>query len=966
MAISLTDEIEVKTKKGKLAAAKQIFLEGDKETIQQIGEKTHQLEEAIKDITATGGASTANAVSYSNETSGMTAVTAQGAIDELAAKNKSQESSISTKAEKADVQSSVSELKAKNTSQDAEIAKKANSADVGSLMKTEQERVNTELSKKFDYESISQELGANESKVVSQATSTKFANFVENGIPRIRFKAEDFKVTKKENDATKVILTIPDFTQWKFSDVVLAEFYKVPTNFVPKSRTFEITKNSATMLYVDIDEPSDFKTKAINEIEKDGHKIVPILIVVQGKIVKNYLVEPLYEITALKTEVNSTLANKFDKAKNLYSSIAEPLKRIAIVPYNEGVDGYVSGNNADGRIMPNTGKHIIVKVNIGKTYNVYVPPINDKYAPNAGIAFYPTAESTSGVRYTRLSIGVSAYTVVATDEYMALSSFGSDKENSYFAVYENMLDGIVPSSKQTINAVSSENAGYLESSGILCLKSNIPNKAFLTKLEFYANKKGKLLFGLGSIDQRNWAIIGKTFALDVVEGYNEVDITKLGLVVTNDSSNLYLFVYNNYYDGCSIGYYSSSTNNLVYSDTTEGALSTLVTSQTPNGASVNLKITYSKDELMFTTNQKTNEVNEWVVKNVNLNAYNHFHQGEFLINGVRYKFNSNNEMEKVEYKNIVLFGNSMQTHISKSTYLEPVVIDGNIWNYTGEKDTEGMDGMSGRGMGATQQAFDYKHLLRTALKEYYTDVKITGTTIVPIERELPNELPSYIMNYITAETDVLIWRVGENVSNFTEDYYRALKRYIKQIKNKNPNIKVVVTSRFWINDVADKYSFDAARDTQSTFLWMRYSDSEELANAKFLHEYPVAYNGETKTVIRPIYGGGGHPSNLGYYLMANKILELMGIEKLDIVHNIRIINNTSASFSCNSKQIEGGLCTLVLNTSDISIKCQTKTGKGIEIQNISDTNINNGNDWYFYMPNEDVVITLNSKSLTLS
>ena len=168
MSIGLTDELEVKTKKGKLAAAKQIFLEGDEETVQQIGEKTHQLENAVKDITATGGASTANAVSYSNETSGMTAVTAQGAIDELAAKNKTQDSSISTKAEKADVQASVSELKAKNTSQDAEIAKKANSVDVASQMQTEQSRVNAELDKKFNKEDIAQDFGESKDKVVSQ------------------------------------------------------------------------------------------------------------------------------------------------------------------------------------------------------------------------------------------------------------------------------------------------------------------------------------------------------------------------------------------------------------------------------------------------------------------------------------------------------------------------------------------------------------------------------------------------------------------------------------------------------------------------------------------------------------------------------------------------------------------------------------------------------------------------------
>lgn len=130
MSINLTDELLAKTKKGKIASAKQVFLEGDQENLQQIGEKTHQLEDAIKDITVSGGASTANAVSYNNETSGMTAVTAQGAIDELAAKNKAQDAIIKAKAEKSEVA--------------------------------------TELDKKFDKENIVQEFGDSKDKVVSQ------------------------------------------------------------------------------------------------------------------------------------------------------------------------------------------------------------------------------------------------------------------------------------------------------------------------------------------------------------------------------------------------------------------------------------------------------------------------------------------------------------------------------------------------------------------------------------------------------------------------------------------------------------------------------------------------------------------------------------------------------------------------------------------------------------------------------
>ena len=178
MSINLTDELLAKTKKGKLASAKQVFLEGDKETVQQIGDKTHQLEDAIKDISVTGGASTANAVSYNNEASGMTAVTVQGAIDELAAKNKSH---------------------------DAEIAKKANSADITSQMQAEQSRVNTELGKKFDKESILQESGNAEDKVMSQkAVSDKLsdlANKVEHIVANgsIHFDAGN---TKKVCDFT--------------------------------------------------------------------------------------------------------------------------------------------------------------------------------------------------------------------------------------------------------------------------------------------------------------------------------------------------------------------------------------------------------------------------------------------------------------------------------------------------------------------------------------------------------------------------------------------------------------------------------------------------------------------------------------------------------------------------------------------------------------------------------------------
>lgn len=185
MPIKLTDELVSKTKKGKVASAKQVYLEGDKENLQQIGEQTHQLKELVDAITVTGGASVASAVTYDHTTSGITAVTIQGAVDELAAKNKSQDTTIESKANKKDVEQSLGEkLDNKNIQQvlgdnedmvpslkltKDELSKKVDSEtyeekiksiDDSLSTKAATDDVNTELAKKFDKANIAQELSS--------------------------------------------------------------------------------------------------------------------------------------------------------------------------------------------------------------------------------------------------------------------------------------------------------------------------------------------------------------------------------------------------------------------------------------------------------------------------------------------------------------------------------------------------------------------------------------------------------------------------------------------------------------------------------------------------------------------------------------------------------------------------------------------------------------------------------------
>ena len=139
--INVTAPLHSATIKGKLGNANEIFTKNDEDNVQNVIDKTNkhlekldnrssQMEESIKNISVTGGASVADAVTYNNTTSGLEAVNVKGAIDELADKNKKQDAAIAAKAEKDDV--------------------------------------NIELDKKFNKEDIAQELGESKDKVVSQ------------------------------------------------------------------------------------------------------------------------------------------------------------------------------------------------------------------------------------------------------------------------------------------------------------------------------------------------------------------------------------------------------------------------------------------------------------------------------------------------------------------------------------------------------------------------------------------------------------------------------------------------------------------------------------------------------------------------------------------------------------------------------------------------------------------------------
>lgn len=108
--INVTAPLHAATKQGKLVAAREVFMDGDTQTVEKeiqdinsrhntLNTKHESLSKTVQGIAATGGASTATNVTYDNTNSGMAAENIQDAVDKLA-KEKADSSDVTKQLDK--------------------------------------------------------------------------------------------------------------------------------------------------------------------------------------------------------------------------------------------------------------------------------------------------------------------------------------------------------------------------------------------------------------------------------------------------------------------------------------------------------------------------------------------------------------------------------------------------------------------------------------------------------------------------------------------------------------------------------------------------------------------------------------------------------------------------------------------------------------------------------------------------
>ena len=714
-------------------------------------------------------------------------------------------------------------------------------------------------------------------------------------------------------------------------------------------------------------------------------------------VLQDYTIIPSMDYLAIsyKTNASSSAINSEDAYASVRLADDEVEKDIqmmenvaGLIATGESKKGYIdySGSVAQAG---NYFRYFAVKVEVGKKYVVHTR----LGSASAKIAAGDTGDAVSGLSLYNIIVGDASkfndYVITATKNYLYFGMNDSTISNGYdvsndYKVYVKELssseippnavfDGILPS-RFGVQGTSPASSATAISYGIFVRYGYTLTEKAISKLRFYANQAGFIRFGVGIIDQRNWAIVSKTIDVACSAGMNEVSILDKGLVTP---ANGYLFAYNNA-DGagtciCYKLYTSSSVNNMFFSEDYDGAINKAIGSDgsvisatlgtTKSYALGMLEYEYVDENLFYEDKVAASERFEWLKRTINAAAQAIALKNVIFVGRDKYKVVKNNNAAAVEpykFNKITIFGNSIFLHAATSGWLYPVTIGGVEYSYQNEP---GANGMWGRGMAASVQAVDFKHIILEQAKKLNPSVVVQGTNISDIERPAGGSFPIGSAfgkaTLLTSDVDCILYCAGENVSMVDDTYKAALESWVEYWQASCPNALIVLCGRYWTQDECDKITASVAHKYGLPFIWKRLdSDTESLKDDICI--YPVTDGVNTVQNVGRIAGGAGHPGDVGMFRIAKEICDVLGMECDDLEHNVVLMNNSPDLVHCPKTWVYKGVCSIQMNgASEPSVSVTTSDGTVVSTETKTKAEIGSTCDYvvYFEMPDEDVYIS---------
>ena len=470
----------------------------------------------------------------------------------------------------------------------------------------------------------------------------------------------------------------------------------------------------------------------------------------------------------------------------------------------------------------------------------------------------------------------------------------------------------------------------------VCAEDGVLNEIIINVLA-----AGKCHFGVGVLDQSLIPVISREFTVDLPSaGYNKVNISDMQVSIFKGEQIFFM-------------YRAQDEAQIRYSISTDSADASL---NCPYGTLSGLSYYgISGQYLIFTMAYTITVVDSvFAMKNelVQLHEKVSALEGASFVydnNGNPYKLRvSNGEIVAVSqlFNNVVILGNSLTWH-----------------EYNASIGWYGRD----RSMASTTNYVSWPNLLQKILRKKRATATVQGVMMRNWEtagdgnRNI-NNIPStkaLLDAALTAETDLIMFRCGENGTVSNSDTYKSeILSLIDYCLQTAPAATVVICGLFWPNATKDAAILGAANARGYTYITAGrgFSGYQEING-----DYMVDSDDNTEKRI----GSAclSHTADHGFYLWANHVANNLGYsaEVLDELHKITI--NSTLQNGYRIKDTESpynSLVTiLVSESSQPTISVVDASGNTIQtsVHALSDV----GTYTYaftFIQPDSDVTVTL--------
>ena len=909
MSINLTDEIEVKTKKGKLGAAKQIFLEGDMQNVEKeiqninsrhsaLNTKYESLSRTVQGIAATGGASTANNVTYNNDSSGLNAENAQDAIDEL-----------------------VKLLKAEFSYKG--IAQPTTNPGVP-------DRNVFYIAGEGSYPNFNNQVVEVGQIAVLKWDGSWHKEVLEIGADggnKILEWNTDFATTRKQVPLKKrkagmqISYLHPDFgwvneqyagtlftdTEWcndvNWKPVVSNQQIK---NLVPSLS--RITDSN----YIG----GNVSEGSLNSYTQDG-----IYALNGDKFQQNGLLKKVYIgaynnndlkllIVKVDDDLQFTIRRKFNittKKGYYWYDLNEAIKVEAGEQIAIQIDDYITNN----LLRNSNAKYGTLIKYPGTKENIFdATSVVEKFSIGYEIIFEPYSELTSlKNEVSNFQHEVSVIKETTSDIQTDIDMFTQEPTEEYIDGYEPNVTG---------------------SSNFAAIAVSLPQSYdyIVTKVQYKgsATTESKITLLTGIIDARGWFIESGRVACHVEKNVTNgvVDVIADDILICPKDNIVFIAQS----EGSTLNFrIAARTSFPIYISSSIYLLSSQAVTNANYDISVKI---FGKIDRRFAKQEDLNVLEERVVETEKNSVKSNILKDR--VTGEKYKIavtNGSISVIPLKATNILIVGNSF----SKLTKSE-------IWQVT-------------RGCAATVDSCQYVVMLSKLLGATYKLAEGGAA----FERASTTQDIKDISSYITFDKetyDLVIIQLGENATgiNSSNQYFQKnIEKLYDYLITENANANFIHIIG-WSSKTRDNFILSAAEKKAVTVI---NCNNETYTGNSRANDYLLDGNGD----YVPFNGGVvTHPSDVGMALIANKIALNLGSDSEIPLYNLNI-NNT-----------EGGLLTTAYNKwvagGIVSIKCEPVQGYNIETISVdkSGTPIetvrkeNNGSVYYcFIMPEEPVNIT---------